>query len=141
MRLTVDGFRNLGLTAKKPTNTFWKKLENQSSLFDDLWLLSYEAGIKGWAAFGSAHIASDPSFNELKIKDISFYSTSKNLTPIFHLKESIKEIYNDQLLDLFKKKNYQDFFEYEKEEISYESADASQFWAIPDSESSDEIPF
>lgn len=132
---------NLGLTAKKPTNTFWKKLENQSSLFDDLWLLSYEAGIKGWAAFGSAHIASDPSFNELKIKDISFYSTSKNLTPIFHLKESIKEIYNDQLLDLFKKKNYQDFFEYEKEEISYESADASQFWAIPDSESSDEIPF
>jgi Tfp pilus assembly protein PilE len=129
---------SLGLTAKKPSTTFWKKLENKNSLFDDLWLLSYEAGIKGWAGFRNAHIASDPSFNELKIRDISFYSASKNLTPIFHLKEEFKET---QLTEIFKNKNYKDFFEYEKEEVSYETADPSMFFATSAPETPNEIPF
>jgi len=37
-----------GLLPKSPKMTYWKSVESTEALYGDLWLLCYEAGVKGW---------------------------------------------------------------------------------------------
>lgn len=71
-----------------PKNAYWKKFQSSAALRDDLWLLSYEAGVRGWGGFTSAHVAADPYFSVLMNADVRFYDEHAVLAPLFHVKAS-----------------------------------------------------
>jgi hypothetical protein len=45
-------------------------------LTDSGWLLSYDAGVKGW--LGDAHLAQDPDFQRMRQANVEFYQTLPN---------------------------------------------------------------
>lgn len=53
----------------------WLNYMNQEGLYEDHWLLSYEANLKGWlpSQGGRDHVAQDPNFGFLKSMGVSFY--------------------------------------------------------------------
>lgn len=75
----------LGKTAIPVDYTYWRQFNSVASLWEDLWLLSYEAGVRGWAGFNDAHIAADTFFNELRTRGVRFYDDGRELAPIFRL--------------------------------------------------------
>jgi len=56
----------------------WSNYMNAQALYEDHWLLSYEANIKGWLpSQGSKdHVAADPNFGFLKAAGVSFYDST-----------------------------------------------------------------
>lgn len=69
--LVEDGFSTAGLTSRM----------TKASLWDENWLLAYEADIKGWLPSAEAinHVDNDPWFHELKAKGVEFYDRKKNV--------------------------------------------------------------
>lgn len=55
----------------------------QDSLYDEHWLLAYEANIKGWlpSAGGVDHVAADVNFGFLKANQVYFYDASLAAPP------------------------------------------------------------
>jgi len=49
------------------------------ALYDEFWLLAYEANIKGWLpnVGGTDHVAADLNFGFLKAHDVHFYDTNR----------------------------------------------------------------
>lgn len=60
----------------------WATVMTTADLRSENWLLSYEAGIKGWLpSVGAAnHIAGDPAFQRLENAKVSFYRHTSRLT-------------------------------------------------------------
>lgn len=56
--------------------TMWKSFMNAEELYDENWLLAYEAYIKGWlpSASGADYVSSDPFFRLLKENRIEFFN-------------------------------------------------------------------
>ncbi len=75
-----------GKLSKSPKLTYWKQADSQEALHSDLWLLSYEAGVRGWGGFTDQYILADSHFSLLHAKGIRFYNLDTKLTPIFHAK-------------------------------------------------------
>ncbi len=48
------------------------------ALYDEHWLLAYEANVKGWlpSVSGTDHVAADPNFGFLKSRKAFFYDQS-----------------------------------------------------------------
>jgi len=57
----------------------WMLSMKKESLYEELWLLSYEANIKGWLPSLNVpdHVATDPTFRWLKNHGVHFYDISK----------------------------------------------------------------
>ena len=56
----------------------WKRAMSASGLRSNMWLLAYEADLKGWLHGSSVgHVEGDPYFSVLKGKQISFYDSDK----------------------------------------------------------------
>jgi hypothetical protein len=53
-------------------------------LYSDNWLLAYEAKIKGWLPSQDRddHINEDEFFGKLKRNNVSFYDSTKQVTPV-----------------------------------------------------------
>jgi hypothetical protein len=68
-----------GLVNGSLDHTTWSSYMNKKSLYEEHWLLSYEANVKGWLQSQGRgdHIASDPNFQFLKAKGVSFYDVTK----------------------------------------------------------------
>jgi hypothetical protein len=49
------------------------------ALYDEHWLLAYEANVKGWlpSVSGTDHVAADPNFGFLKSRKVFFYDQSR----------------------------------------------------------------
>jgi hypothetical protein len=49
------------------------------ALYDEYWLLAYEANYQGWLSSVGAtdHVAADPNFGFLKSNNVSFYDQSR----------------------------------------------------------------
>jgi hypothetical protein len=89
--LALD-LRNKGRASKGVSVTQWEEAMTEDDLVGRLWLLSYEAGMKGWLppARGSDHIKGEPSFAHLRSVGISFYDeeawrTTEEPTPGHYL--------------------------------------------------------
>lgn len=67
-----------GLMSATLNKSNWLPHMNSTGLYDEHWLLSYEANIKGWlpSAGGLDHVAADPNFGFLKASGVSFYDTT-----------------------------------------------------------------
>ncbi len=59
-------------------HTAWSSYMNGDSLYEDHWLLAYEANVKGWlpSQAGRDHVSEDPSFQFLKSAGVSFYDVA-----------------------------------------------------------------
>jgi hypothetical protein len=67
------------LCASPLDKSIWLNYMNQESLYEDHWLLSYEANLKGWlpSQEGIDHVANDPNFGFLKAAGVTFYDMTK----------------------------------------------------------------
>jgi hypothetical protein len=118
--ILLDLYAN-GKLSKSPKHSYWKQFENTESLYGDLWLLSYEAGIRGWAGFSSSHISSDKHFSLALNKNVHFYDEKAKLAPIFHAKSDALETRKIAVLaDLFDLDDIDDLIEYEQGDGGYE---------------------
>lgn len=76
---------------KAPKTSYWRVFESIDALHDELWLLSYEAGIRGWGGFSDSHIRADPHFEVLRHANVHFYDTAATISPLFQVKvEALK---------------------------------------------------
>lgn len=116
-----------GKLPKSPAATRWKQYESSDALWDDLWMISYEAGIRGWGGMTDAHIKADPHFDELRKLNIHFYDISASITPLFAPKEDAfvkNEVQTvSQLLQF---DNLTEIFEYADDKDIYGSPIVSQ---------------
>lgn len=76
----------LRLLRKSPKTSFWKNQENETALFSEQWLLSYEAGIRGWGGLSDTHIIANPYFAVLALFGVRFYDEDARIKPFFQLK-------------------------------------------------------
>lgn len=67
-----------GLTLKPLDKALWCDHMIKESLYDEFWLLSYEANVKGWlpSKTGTDHVGNDASFSFLKANGVRFYDQS-----------------------------------------------------------------
>jgi len=64
-----------GLVSKPLSTALWGSHMTADALYDEYWLLAYEANYKGWLpnVGGVDHVAADPNFGFLKTQDVYFY--------------------------------------------------------------------
>jgi hypothetical protein len=64
-----------GLLSAALNKTLWSRCMNTQGLYEEHWLLSYEANVKGWlpSQGSNDHVAADPTFGFLKAAGVSFY--------------------------------------------------------------------
>lgn len=74
--LALDANR-LGLVTGALNTSTWQSRMTTSELYDDQWLLAYEANVKGWlpSVGGGDHVARDACFNFLKTLGVEFYAS------------------------------------------------------------------
>ena len=77
--LIILDLRNIGLISGNIDTTFWESFMNQATLRDNMWLLAYEADIKGWLPSPHNHVENDPYFKVLKSRKVFFYDEKKNV--------------------------------------------------------------
>jgi hypothetical protein len=68
------------LTAKPLNHPLWSTHMNADGLYDEFWLLAYEANFKGWLpnAGGVDFVAADANFSQLKTAGVCFYNPALN---------------------------------------------------------------
>ncbi|MGD1155926.1 MAG: RNA-directed DNA polymerase [Terriglobia bacterium] len=64
-----------GLAAKSLDKGLWASHMTQEALYDEHWLLAYEANVKGWlpTVGGGDHVTADVNFSFLKKENVHFY--------------------------------------------------------------------
>lgn len=74
--LTALDLKNSGQIPKGLNTSKWEALMTAEELYSDHWLLSYEAGVKGWLpTIDGDYISEDPFFSTLKNAGVEFYNT------------------------------------------------------------------
>ena len=75
--LALDCERH-GLTSKPIDKNLWSSHMTGSALYDEHWLLAYEANLKGWLpnTGGTDYVTADPNFGFLKANRVYFYDDS-----------------------------------------------------------------
>lgn len=63
-------------------------LNKPDALMQDLWMLSYEAGLRGWGGVTNSHISKNKYFDELKKLNIRFYDPDTKLAPLFSINQT-----------------------------------------------------
>lgn len=112
----------MGKLTKAPKTGYWKQqAESLDALRSDLWLLSYEAGMRGWAGFSAVHIEADPHFALLRDLNVHFYDATAKLNPVFFVKPDVLLQHNlVDVSDLFDLEDAGDLIKYEEGDGGYE---------------------
>ena len=55
----------------------WQSMLSQDNLYSELWLVAYEAKMKGWLTSPTDYIAGDPFFSKLQAANVSFYKEDR----------------------------------------------------------------
>jgi hypothetical protein len=68
-----------GCVSKQLDKTLWASHMTADALYDEQWLLAYEANYKGWLpnVGGVDHVAADPNFHFLKSNNVHFYDRTR----------------------------------------------------------------
>jgi hypothetical protein len=78
--LIVLDLRDKGQVEGQLDDTIWLQSMTPAGLSSGMWLLAYEADLKGWISIpGPNHVDNNFYFNELKKRNISFYNDKKNV--------------------------------------------------------------
>ena len=121
-----------GMLPKPVKTSYWKQFQSMEALHGDMWLLSYEAGMRGWAGYTDAHIKADKHFDLLRSRDIHFYNLAAELGPMFHAKPNVLKQRNLlDLADIFDLDDADELIEFDESDGGYEGvaapADADEF--------------
>ncbi|MEE2809577.1 MAG: RNA-directed DNA polymerase [Pseudomonadota bacterium] len=76
--LTLD-LEKKGLIKGSINKSFYTNFMTSDALTGNMWLLAYEANVKGWINTGTDHVANHPYFSVLKKKGVYFYDEGKNV--------------------------------------------------------------
>ncbi len=76
--LLVLDLRERGLISTSINDERWKNYMAKEQLYDDHWLLAYEAVIKEWIKPSKDYLEEDPFFKALKDNKVSFYDGAKS---------------------------------------------------------------
>lgn len=80
--LSLD-LESRGLIDGRIDKVKWNSLLTSDNLYSEMWLLAYEADLKGWLTPSDANfVSSHAKFKELKARRISFYDVKKNVPSI-----------------------------------------------------------
>jgi hypothetical protein len=81
--LTALHAERLGLFRSPLDYSVWQAYQNSAALWEDHWLLAYEANVKGWlsSAGSGDHVLSDTRFAELKGRSVEFYDARLAAAP------------------------------------------------------------
>lgn len=110
-----------GKLAKAPKESFWKTFEGPDSMREELWLMCYEAGMRGWAGFNSVHISADSHFKELKALNVSFYDEQASSKLMFTVQAGVLEMLHlDSWQEFFARDDAADYIEYGTSDGGYE---------------------
>ena len=110
-----------GKLDKAPKETYWRSIDGADSLREELWLVCYEAGSRGWGGFTDAHILADDRFKNLLDLGIHFYNPDAKSKPLFNVRPGTLEKF--KLADyeaLFERDDAQEYLEYEDGDGGYE---------------------
>lgn len=105
--------QSCGLLKGQLDTTLWSSYMTTSALYEEHWLLSYEANIKNWLPSNGRrdHVNADPNFSFLKTNGVSFYDAQRvmpatqtsalpvpqpTIPPIFYAGASGGYIQNDE---------------------------------------------
>ena len=100
----------------------FKALEKSDALWEDLWLLSYEAAVRGWGGMSDAHVRADPHFEAMRLRNVRFYDSAATIPPLFTPRPNALKEHNLQTIaELLELEDLDDVFEYEDEEDEYGS--------------------
>ncbi|MGE4242381.1 MAG: RNA-directed DNA polymerase [Ramlibacter sp.] len=118
--LILLDLHSTGCLPKTPSPSRWKAFETTSALWEEQWMLSYEAAVRGWGGMSDVHVRADPHFEELRTRQVRFYDTGASMAPIITPKPDALKRYNfDTIAQLLELDDLHDVFEYEDEEDSY----------------------
>ena len=106
-----------GKLAKSPKLSYWKQAETKEGLYEDLWLLSYEAGKRGWGTFSDAHILADPHFVVLHSANVHFYKPTLTLKPFFTVNEQAQQDAGlETVNEVFESDNPRELLEFDEDD-------------------------
>ena len=73
--------RDLNLISKNVSTSGPSAKMTTDELYDEHWLLAYEANVKGWLSSAGSHdyVAESAEFSFLKRNQVEFYDASKSL--------------------------------------------------------------
>lgn len=79
---------NKGLITQGLDISFWASMMKKEELYEENWILAYEANIQGWlpSVSGTDYVMEDPFFKLLKTKNIKFFN------PDAHLEWNLKPV-------------------------------------------------
>lgn len=113
-----------GRLPKPPKRAYWKNFESVEALHGELWLLSYEAGVRGWGGLTDAHVRADPYFELLRQKDVRFYDSGASVSPLFSVKpDAVQRFQASSEAGVFDHNEIEDFDElvdFDDDEGGYE---------------------
>jgi hypothetical protein len=88
--LLVLDLESRGLLDGQLDKSHWQKFLTKNHLYSDMWLLAYEADLKGWLIPRDKNfVLKDPWFKEIRRRKVSFYDTRKNVPYIKSKKRSV----------------------------------------------------
>lgn len=79
--LALD-LRSRGLIDGELDTSLWEQSMNSAGLTSSMWLLAYEAELKGWLAAPDPYVQGNHYFRELRQRKVSFYDTQRNVKHI-----------------------------------------------------------
>lgn len=115
-----------GRLPKPPKRTYWKGFESVEALHGDLWLLSYEAGVRGWGGLSDAHVQADPYFELLRQRNVRFYEIGASVSPLFSVKPDAVQRFQAAseagVFDHDEIEDFDDLVDFDDDEGGYEGA-------------------
>jgi hypothetical protein len=113
-----------GLLSKPPGRAYWKGFESVEALHGEMWLLSYEAGVRGWGGMADAHVRADSHFDLLRQHSVRFYEASASLAPLFSVKPDAVQRFEATseaaVFDLEEIEDFDDLVDFDNYEWGYE---------------------
>jgi hypothetical protein len=110
-----------GKLDKPPKETFWRSINGTNSLHEELWLMCYEAGIRGWGGFTNAHVLADAHFQHLHALGVHFYDSAAKSKLLFNVKPgTLEELKLADFDEFFERDDAEEYLEYEDGEGGYE---------------------
>lgn len=80
--LILLDLESAGALPKATAPSRWRAFGTKDALWEEQWMLSYEAGVRGWGSMSDMHIRADPHFDQLRMHQVRFYDTNASMSPL-----------------------------------------------------------
>lgn len=110
-----------GMLEQAPNETFWRTLDRAHSLREELWLMCYEAGVRGWGGFTGASSKAAEYFRDLAARGVRFYDPDARSKLLFRVKEGVSRNLSPADIErLFDRVDADEYVEYDEGDGGYE---------------------